>query len=367
MQNVITGGIALLLTTTSAFAVGLDRSNQNIGIIFEDGDYAELSFGNVSPSITGADLAAGGNGTGNVGGDFNQISLGYKTDINEQFSIALIFDEPYGADIEYPVGSSVLLGGTAAELNSSAITALGRYKIDNNFSVHAGIRAETIDAEITLAGAAFAQVGLDGYNVVLEEETEFGYSIGGAYERPEIALRVALTYHSAIDYEFDTLELGAPSLPTAVTTPEAINLDFQTGIAADTLLFGQIRWAKYEDVIVAPAGFVAGGGQSLTDIDTGVSYSLGVGRRFNDAFSGSISIGFDSEGDDDLVSPLSPTNGNRSIALGGEYKVDDNITIGGGIRYVQLGDAFAAPGGTPASRFTDNDVVAFGIRVGYSF
>ncbi len=381
MKNVITVGAALMLTTTAAHAVGLDRSNQNIGLIFEEGTYGELSFGSVTPSISGNDNAALGFGStdsGNVGGDFTTFGLGFKTDLNDQISVGVIFDQPYGVDLEYPSatdGGSPLLGGTFAELNSATVTAIARYKIDGNWSVHGGIRAETLDGSVGLAGGAYG--GLNGYTVDFDGETSVGYSAGVAYERPDIALRIALTYHSEIEHDLSTTEsgpLGIIDSTTKVTTPEAINLDFQTGIAADTLLFGSIRYADYSTVTLSPDQFAGlTGGGSLTNIDEGVSYNIGVGRRFSDKFSGLVSIGFETEGDDDLVSPLAPTNGSISYGIGGEYKITDQIAISGGVRYIQVGDASAAltlPATgveTPVTNFENNDVIGVGIKIGYTF
>lgn len=370
MKNVLSVGAALMLTTTAANALGLDRSAQNIGIIFEDGEYAELSFGSVSPTLDGADVAAfGGSAIGNVADDFTQLSFGYKANINDVISYAVLFDQPYGADINYPStadGGGVALAGTSAVLDSKAVTALVRYKLNENFSVHGGLRAETLTAEITLAGAAFGP--LNGFNTRLSQNTGYGYAVGAAYERPDIALRVALTYHSSIEHEFDTTENGAPSLPTTVETPQAVNLDFQTGIAADTLLFGSIRWAEYSNVIVSPAGFAAAtGGASLTNIDDGVAYNIGVGRRFTEQLSASVSVGYETGDEDSLVSPLAPSDGNYSIGLGAEYKVTDNVALSGGVRYIRVGDADAATANTARAEFTDNDAIGVGIRIGYTF
>lgn len=367
MKNLTLAGTALILSTTSAFALGLDRSGQPIGVIFEDGRYAEFSMGFVQPSLDGTDVATVE--TGNVSEDYSQFGFAYKMDINPQMSFALIFDEPYGVDLAYPAaadGGSPVLGGTAARLDSQAITALLRYKVNENFSVHGGLRSQAIDAEITLDGAAYG--ALAGYNVVLESSRALGYSLGAAYERPDIALRVALTYHSEMEHSFGTTEFGAPSPDTTVTTPQAVNLDFQTGIAADTLLFGNIRWAEYSKVIVSPAVFAgATGGGSLTDIDDGVSYNIGVGRRITDDLSASISVGYEAASEDDLVSPLSPSNGNYSIALGGQYQVNENVTISGGIRYVMLGDAMPETADTARADFTDNSALGIGFKVGYTF
>jgi len=153
-----------------------------------------------------------------------------------------------------------------------------------------------------------------------------------------------------------------------VTTPQAVNLDFQTGIAADTLLFGSIRWAEYSVVKVSPDFFDGQtNGASLTNIEDGFGYTLGVGRRFSDAWSGSFSVGYEPEGED-LVSPLAPTNGNYSVGLGAQYTMD-NVILSGGVRYIGLGDASAATGTPLGARaaFTDNSAVAVGFKVAYTY
>ena len=375
MKNTLTLTAALMLTTTAAHAVGLDRSNQDIGVIFEDGDYLELSFGSIRPDIEGQDgteFAGGAPGTfegretGGVADDFTQFAFAYKGQLTDNLSAAVIFDEPYGADISYPVvtatDGSIALGGTGAELNSSAVTGLLRYKLNDNFSVHGGFRVQTLDANIPLGGAAFG--GLDGFTTDLGEDTAVGYTVGFAYERPEIALRIAVTYHSEIEHEFPTVDSFAGSSTTDVTSPQAVNLDFQTGVAADTLVFGSIRWAEYSTTIVAPAGLQ---GASLTDLEDGFSYTLGVGRQFTEDFAGSISVGLDTEGDDDLVSPLAPTNGSISVTIGGAYDINENVKISGGVSYVTFGDAFAATAETARAEFTDNSALAVGFKVGYTF
>jgi long-subunit fatty acid transport protein len=371
MKQVLTVGAALLMTTSVAQAVGLDRSAQNIGVIFQNGNYAELSFGRVMPSVSGTDVTIfGSRDTGNVAKDYSIMGLGYKTDLSDQLSFALIVDEPYGADVAYPVGQSTALGGTTAMLDSVAFTGLLRYKMNENLSFHGGIRAQSIEGKVTLSGAAYGAnsppTGINGYSVTLDRDTGYGYAIGAAYEVPDIALRVALTYFSEIDHEFATTDNLGSTADTKVTTPQAVNLDFQTGIAADTLLFGSIRWAEYSVTKVIPQNFgVATSGRSLTNIEDGFGYTLGVGRRFSDVWSGSFSIGYEPEGDD-LVSPLAPTNGNYSVALGAQYTMD-NVIVSGGLRYIALGDASAQTSDTARASFTDNSAVALGLKVAYTY
>lgn len=377
MTRITWGATALLLGTTSmAQALGLDRSGQDITAIFETGGYAELSFGFVRPKLEGVDLL--GTGIDDVGRDFSIVGAAVKYDLTPTLSLGLIVDQPYGADIEYGGDpEATLLGGTAANLDSLGLTLLARYRINEAFSVHGGVRTVSADGGVTLSGLAYGAPGsptsLNGYSVDLRDANGTGYVVGAAFERPEIALRVALTYQSAIDLDFDTSEsiLGIPlgDGSTEVTAPESWNLDVQTGIAADTLLFGQVRWAKYSGTILTPPVFGgATGGASITDIEDTYAVSLGVGRKITESLSGSLSVGYEGKGEDELVSPLAPTNGLTSVQVGAQYAMGQ-VTFTGGVRYTFLGDAQPETGTPDVARatFEGNDAVSLGLSVAYRF
>lgn len=374
MKRYLATSAALALVSGSAMASGLDRTGQPIGIIFEQGNYAEFSFATTSVDLSGNDrttLNPLGSATGDVGERFSMFGAGYKRELSEQLSFALIFDQPWGVDVNYPTGSSLLLGGTTAKADSNAITALLRYKFNERFSVHGGIRYQEIDGEINLQGGAYTSIG-GTYNVKVNKEGAFGWVAGVAYEIPEIALRAALTYNSEIEHDFnlnETFASGATaSTSTQTKTPQSVNLDLQTGIAKDTLLFGGIRWAEHgeTDLVVPGLSTLAGRSVDLIDLDDSFTYTVGIGRSFNENWSGSLALIYADVDGDKNVSPLAPTHGYEAIRLGVRYK-QDNMTISAGIRYTKLGDAVASPGGNPVTNFQDNDAVSFGLKVGYNF
>lgn len=363
---------ALLAASTSLASAGnLDRSGQTIGIIFEQGTYSELSFGFVAPSVSGSDGATGGGAaSGNVANNFTQVGLAYKQQVNDKLSFALIIDQPFGADVVWPTaaaGGSAALGGTTAKLDTVAFTGIARYDFGNRFSVHGGLRAQQLSGNVVLSGAAYGP--LNGYTVGFDDDIGYGYLLGAAYEIPDIALRVSLTYNSEIDHDVDTAENINPGVVTntRITTPDSWNLDFQTGIAKDTLLFGGVRWVDYSEVDVIPATFgaVTPAGTSLVTIEDTTTYTLGVGRRFNEKFTGAISVQYETE-NSPLVSPLAPTNGKIGLTLGGAY-THENIKISGGINYTKLGNATPRTGGVARANFDGNDAFGIGIKVGYSY
>ena len=95
-----------------------------------------------------------------------------------------------------------LYGGSKADLKTYQITGVLAYDVNPNVKVFGGVRAQLLEAK---AAVSF----VINYSVDAEDKWGYGYLVGAAYERPEIALRVALTYYSKISYDLDTTETFA--------------------------------------------------------------------------------------------------------------------------------------------------------------
>lgn len=342
----------------AAFAGGIDRTGQSVAAIFEDGDYAEFRLGVISPNVSGS---GGGNDTGNVLESYVQWSAAYKRDVTDAFSMAVIIDQPFGANTKYPTGTGYPGAGAEAELKTMAATFLGNYSLDGGFSIHGGVRAQSMSADSQVPFAA-------GYTGTSDTDYGFGYVVGVAYEKPEIAARVSLTYSSAIDHTFETTETNThPLVPsptttdTDVSTPQSVNLEFQTGIMEDTLLFGSVRWVEWTKFDITPQGYqtISSGSLVSYDNDT-ITYSLGVGRRFSDAWSGAVTVGYE-KSNGGLSANLGPTDGRTSVGVGATY-TSGNMKLTGGLSYIKIGDANTSLGGS----FTDNSAIAAGFKLGIS-
>jgi long-subunit fatty acid transport protein len=362
MIKSITGAVTLSLMATTALAGGIDRSGQSISAIFESGNYAELSFGSVNPSVTGT---AAGQASGNMAASYTQFGFAIKSQVNENLSIGIIYDQPFGADVAYPAGTTYPFTGATATLDSNAVTAVARYSFGNGFAAHAGIRHQSMDANIAIPAVA-------GYTATASSGSGTGYVAGISYEKPEIALRVALTYNSEIESTHSTSEATAVPAAlvsnTTITTPKSWNLEAQTGIAEGTLLFGSVRWVNWDGFTIDPALYRATVGSALLAYtDNSTTYTLGVGKRINDDWSVSLSAVHEASAGG-TQSNLGPTDGRTGITLGARYTMD-NVTISGGLNYTWVGDATTVVSavGPVLSSFTDNHVVGAGVRIGVNF
>jgi long-chain fatty acid transport protein len=360
---------AVAITTTGAYAGGIERSAGSVALLFEKGNYAELSFGSVNPSVSGVQaipfVVPAGASSGEVAGSYTALTLGVKEQLNDKIAIALIIDQPIGADVDYAPGTGYVYGlgaGSQATIDAVAATALIHYRFSENLSVYGGLKAEQVSGKVAL---------FNGYSMSTSKETDLGYLIGAAYERPDIALRVGLTYASAITHKFDVTENGTASLPFETEVPQSLTLDFQSGIAANTLLFGSIRWREWSEFDITPVGFAAAGGGSLVSYENDtITYNIGVGRKFNDSWSAAVTVGHE-KSNGGFSGNLGPTDGYTSLGVGATY-TKGNMKLTGGVSYIWIGDAKTeapapAPEGTTLANFEDNNAIGVGFKVGFSF
>ena len=351
MGRVLTTASILALGASSALAGGIERSNQSVAPLFKSGNYMEFSLGSFQPSVSGTALAGlGGANSGDMAADYVTYSFAYKRALSDQLDMAVIVDQPIGADVSYPTGTGYPFTGATAEVKSTAVTGLLRYRFPSNFSAYGGLRLQSTDASLNLPS------GGGPYALSVDRQNDLGYVLGVAYEKPDIALRVSLTYNSAITHTFTDNSAN----PFDVEIPQSVHLEFQTGIAKDTLLFGSVKWREWTRFNIAPPEYPA---NPLADGKSNVlTYTLGLGRKFNENWSGAVVLGYEPKAGVP-VGNLAPTDGYKSIALAATYKVD-NVEITGAVSYYDIGDATTTSIG---SQFKGNDGIGVGIRVGYTF
>ena len=362
-RSVLTSLAALALAATAAGAGGIDRSILPYATLFDEGRVAVLSFSTVTPDVRGTLATLGGPlPTGNMAQNYSRLSFAFKDDIGARLSYMLVANQPYGADALYTTGAYT---GLEAHWTSDQIAALLKYQVGARISVYGGLRYVTSRANILIPAQMLVPLG--AYTATADSDSQVGYLIGAAYEIPDIKLRVGLTYESAITHQFATTESFSavgpgPESTTEITLPQSVALDFQSGVAKDTLVFGSVRWSEWSVWHVDPAFYRSFTGEEVTGFDSDViSYQLGIGRRINDAVSVFARLGYEAPSGD-VASRLSPTDGMQSIGIGGSW-TQGSIKVTGGVEYVKLGDAVDASG----TVFSGNDAVGVGVSVEFRF
>ncbi|MFW1754922.1 OmpP1/FadL family transporter [Acinetobacter wanghuae] len=383
--------LACTLSTSAVFAGGLDRSGQSIQAFLQPGNYAEAGISVLDPDVKGNDK--NGKNVSDMADDYSFVNAAIKVQATDKISIGLIYDQPFGADAQYQVQNNAFSEynqGTSVEVKTQNLTALIGYQPNRNWNLYAGPVWQTVEADISLRGNAYAKPPagtLSGYQIKLSEKEAYGWLAGVAYQIPEIALKASVTYRSEVDHKANTSEtfgfgtvqgsdaLGLPkgtTFKTQAITPQSVNIDFQTGISKNTLAFANVRWVHWDNFVVTPYYLATltqalGKKQNLIDYsDDQWSANLGLGHKFSEKWSASTTVGWDS-GAGNPVTTLGPTEGYWSLGLGAQYSPAANYFIQAGVKHLWLGDAHAQTGGNIVAEFEDNNAWAYGMKIGYRF
>ncbi|PNK61225.1 OmpP1/FadL family transporter [Psychrobacter sp. FDAARGOS_221] len=156
--------VAALSVCSLASAAGLDRSGQDVTAFLQDGTYAEAVYTYIDADVTGHGLNADGSKgkkIKDIAEDYDFFRYGVKTDINDTFSIGVLYDEPWGAAADYHGDNSfvgaptnVANGIIASQLGSQGITDVDGFK---GFVNGVGQKVEAGRAELNQAKQALAQ------------------------------------------------------------------------------------------------------------------------------------------------------------------------------------------------------------------
>ena len=346
---------------------------------------------------------------------------------------------------EYGAFHSQKYGGTQAEVTTNSLSFVVGFQPNEHMNFYAGPVYQTVKGDVLLRGTAYSLLGgylcntqprevaglpinptacttfnekdnpskpFEGYKASIPEEGAFGWLAGAAYQIPEIALRASLTYRSKINYKVRAeesmpevrqdglLSVGSQisdSIPlvsigsnpyvegdTSASTPQSVNLDFQSGIMANTLAYVNLRWVDWSEFKIRPNKF----GQLVSQITDSqgkgtrgfdlvayekdqISATFGIARKLNDKLALTVIGGWDS-GAGEYVSTLGPSNGFWSAGLGGQYSFNEKTFVQAGARYFWLGDAKSQSAswfGTTRydADFRDNTAIGYSFKIGYRF
>ena len=110
--------IASISEVRVADAAGLDRSGQDITAFLQDGTYGEVVYTYIDADISGKDVS--GNSISDIAEAYDFGRFGVKADINDTFSVGVLYDEPWGAAVQY--GGSNNFVSQGADVTITALT-----------------------------------------------------------------------------------------------------------------------------------------------------------------------------------------------------------------------------------------------------
>ena len=359
-KNIITGVSLVALSAGMAQAGGFELQTLDTSIMYADGNQASISYASIDASIEGYNALLGPATKKAVVKDQTVTNVAAKFDVGESLSFGLS---------TYRSGAIQLDGGNAldagvnlaptGDVDLDTMALMVKYSLNENISLIGGMTQNTLkDGNVTTLAGSYDVSGT----------SEQGYIVGAAYTIPEIALRAELTYQPKTTIN-TTTNYGPNVNPIAATTlslPDTYAFSFQTGIAADTLLTATYRranWSKSQIGITVAPGSQA---NINTEFDDSEAYSIGIGRRFTENLSGSITYSKEEGSSATSTSLFTVSNGSEAISIGLQYK-RDNMTISGGVSQRNVGDVTVNADGIGQMQYSGNSVTAMGVKIAFAF
>ena len=131
--------IASISAVSVASAAGLDRSGQDVTAFLQDGTYGEVVYTYIDADVSGKDIS--GNPTSDIAQAYDFGRFGVKADINDTFSVGVLYDEPWGAAVEYQGNSNFVADKNAtATIFAQAINQATKARLNDSFTYRRAIK-----------------------------------------------------------------------------------------------------------------------------------------------------------------------------------------------------------------------------------
>ena len=389
--------IPAIFTASQAMAGGWEASKLDTSFMYKDGGFADFSYASLDYNVKANATSNGG--TLDVTGHKTA-----KSQTRPTFSLKMGYGDFDFGVTSFTSGNIQMQGGAGsmidpainfvtglptvaqpdgatfvpdADASLNSLTVMGKYSFSDRFDVLLGATQNSLNKSTisTILGT---------YEV--EAKTATSSVLGAAFSKPEIALRVELLFQpkstikansdftkgaAGDDYAF-ALSSGAITIDnvadftTTLSRPETMTLNFQSGIASDTLLYGSIHRASWKSsqITVATGNAVSNVESEFTDT---TALSLGVARKVNEQLALTASLSSEDGGGKTSTSLFTQSNGSQGISLGARYTID-NITISGGYNYTNVGDVtVSSSAGVQQAVYKNNNVSAIGLKIGFAF
>lgn len=295
-------------------------------------------------------------------------NLYYTMAVTEQLRFGLGIFAPFALATKYDGDWIGRYHAIDSEITTVNINPTLAYKLNDQFSIGAGVSIQYIDVTLSQAidfgtlaflsgvpGALPSTPALDGFSKVTGDDWGYGFNLGLLYEI-DSATRIGLAYRSSISYTLKgDDDLTVPASLTAVfgpsrrlgasadaTLPETVSisgyrkLDERWAIMADATW---TRWSRFDELRIE----FADGSESVQPEDWRDTwrYSLGVSYVYNQEWTLRAGIAYDRTPVPSVErrTPRIPDNSRRWIAIGASYRSSPSFGFDFGYTHIFLSDA----------------------------
>ena len=382
-------GLALLTSTTQAFAGGFQLSDHSIttlgrnhagyGVVGDDASAVQfnpagltllakpqLQFGFTVNSV-GAEVS--NNGSSAFGGGIagpNQDgapslagapNLYYVHPINDKLVLGIGLTSPFGTDTDYDNDFFGRFSGTETNLTTIDINPSVAYKINDTLSIGGGVSLQT--AEVTLnSRIPLGPASGDGGFEAEGDSVEAGFNLGVTADLPDSS-RIGLSIRSGIEHDIDADTLfeipssnplsalaGEFGASAVFESPATAYLGYYKPVTENAFITAGVRWTQwnvFEEIRIQFDD--AGGPNPLTTNDAvtpinwsnSFTYAVGLDGRINDKWRIRGGISFTETPVPDETRSVRTIDSDRTaISVGGSYKPISNLTLDFAYRFISF-------------------------------
>lgn len=384
IKTAMMAAMTVALAAGTANAGGLERGGYNIDLLFDPSTYAaEAAATYVNPQrelndVTDTNIANGVGSNGIGGGKTDGVRdtegywvprVGVKAGIGDSVDCMADYSQPWGAHSKPGRDWAGANDNIETKVESDNYAATCSYKWDvgqGQFRViGGGFYQEVSGFKDRLVVGGLPPAFGSGVGHLELDSNGWGWRAGVAYEITEYALRASLVYNSEVDLGDITGTLDLTQIPGFVipgnpllgvktpvfgdaSMPDSLELKFQSGFAPDWLAFGSVKWTDWsqlQSIAFCPtstkglASCTSGGPTEATSLDLlyrdGWTVSGGVGHKFNDQWSGALSLTWD-RGTSTGIGTQSDT---WTLGTGVSYAPTENVELrlAGAVGYLTSG------------------------------
>ncbi|KQV33076.1 MULTISPECIES: OmpP1/FadL family transporter [unclassified Rhizobium] len=334
-KTAVMTALTFAMVAGTAQAGGLERGGYNIDLLFDPSTYAAeatATYVNPQRELNNVEDINAGNGNLNPGNPLGRPNngigdtegywvprVGVKAAFGDSIDCMADYSQPWGAHTNPGANWAGANDNIETKIESDNYAATCSYKWDvgqGQFRIIAGgFYQEVGGFKERLVSPPVPALGLSGVGRLDLEGSGWGWRAGVAYEIPEYALRASLVYNSAVD--LDNLD-GSVDLSKVIlgfvgsdpiigsrydvssfaSMPDSLELKVQSGIAPGWLAFGSVKWTDWSQLQIVEVNPVSPSPtHPATSLDLlyrdGWTVTGGVGHKFNDQWSGAVSLTWD--------------------------------------------------------------------------
>lgn len=264
---------------------------------------------------------------------------------------------PFGLKTEYADGWVGRYQALKSSMETLNINPSMSYRVNDAWSIGAGLNYQTIKAELT--NAVFTG-GADAKSKLTGDDTGWGYNLGVLYNL-DANSRIGVSYRSSIDFKLKGNVLVTASTGTvmanvpasaAFRTPDIWSFSYfrsvseQWDVMADLTRTG---WSSFQELRVVDS---SGATLSLTNENWSNTWraALGASYHYNPQWTARVGIAYDQTPMTDATRTARvPDETRREIAVGGQYKMDKNSTWDVAYAHLFVNDSTIYQDLTPAA------------------